>query len=70
MVFKKNHSTQSAALEFIDKIIISMDKGKTPLAIFPDFSKAFDTLDHKILLYKLKHYGIKDKAVFISKLPH
>ena len=44
--------------------MISMDKGKTPLAIFLDFSKALDTLDHEILLYKLKYYGIKDKALF------
>ena len=62
--FRKNHSTQSAALELIDRLMISMDKGKTPLAIFLDFSKAFDTLDHEILLYKLKYYGIKDKALF------
>ena len=44
-----------------------MNKGKTPLAIFLDFSKAFDTLDHEILLYKLKHYGIKDKALFLFR---
>ena len=62
--FRKNHSTQSAALKLIDRLMISMDKGKTPLAIFLDFSKAFDTLDHEILLYKLKYYGIKDKGFF------
>ena len=55
--FRKNHSTQSAALELIDRLMISMDKGQTPLAIFLDFSKAFDTLDYEILLYKLKYYG-------------
>ena len=65
--FRKNHSTQSAALELIDRLMISMDKGKTPLAIFLDFSKAFDTLDHEILLYKLKYYGIKDKALFLFR---
>ena len=63
--FRKNHSTQSAALELIDRLMISMDKGKTPLAIFLDFSKAFDTLDLEILLYKLKYYGIKGKALFL-----
>ena len=44
--------------------MIPMDKGKTPLAIFLDFFKAFDTLDHEIILYKLKYYGIKGKALF------
>ena len=41
-----------------------MDKVKTLLAIFVDFSKTFDTLDHEILLYKLKQYRIKDKSPF------
>ena len=65
--FRKNHSTQSTALEIIDRLMISMDKGKTLLEIFLDFSKAFDTLDHEILLYKLKYYGIKDKALFLFR---
>ena len=67
MTDSKNHSTQSAALELIDRLMISMDKGRTPFAIFLDFSKAFDTLDHEILLYQLKYYGIKDKALFLFR---
>ena len=46
--------------------MISMDKGKTTLAIFLDFSKAFDTLDHEILLYIIfYYYGIKGEALFL-----
>ena len=42
----------------IDRITQELDKGNTPLNIFLDFSKAFDTLDHEIMLYKLEYYGV------------
>ena len=38
-----------------------MDKGKSTCAVFLDLSKAFDTVDHKILLRKLMYYGIRGK---------
>ena len=60
--FRKQHSTELAALELIDRIRKSMDNGQIPVPIFLDLSKAFDTLDHTILMSKLKHYGIKNKA--------
>ena len=41
----------------------AIDKQQVPLAILMDFSKAFDTLDHKILLDKLKYYGIQGIAL-------
>jgi len=56
--FRKNHSTEYAAMEFVDKVAETLDKKCTPFAIFIDLSKAFDTLDHKILLQKLAHYGV------------
>ena len=40
-----------------------MDKGITPLAIFLELSKAFDTLDHSILISKLEHYKIKNNSL-------
>ena len=61
--FRTNHSTEHAALELADRILYSLDHNETPLSIFLDLSKAFDTLDHNILLNKLKHYGIRGEAL-------
>ena len=61
--FRTNHSTEHAALELADRILYYLDHNETPLSIFLDLSKAFDTLDHNILLNKLKHYGIRGEAL-------
>ena len=60
--FRKQHSTKLAALELLDRIHKIMDIGQIPVSIFFNLSKAFDMPDHTILLSKLKHYGIKNKA--------
>ena len=62
----KKHSTEHAALELVDKISEELDKGNT-LNIFIDLSKAFDTLDPKIILHKLNHYGINGPALNTMK---
>ena len=48
--FRAKHSTEHAALELIDRITNKMDTNEIPLNIFLDLSKAFDTIDHSILL--------------------
>lgn len=58
--FRIKHSTETATLQFLDHINGFLDDGKIPLSIFLDLSKAFDTLDHSTLLYKLNYYGISN----------
>lgn len=57
--FQSSHSTEHAILEFIDNILKSFDNGQMTLGVFIDLSKAFDTVDHEILLQKLKFLGIR-----------
>ena len=53
--FQSLHST---ALVLIDCWLINIDKRNSNFAVFLDIKKAFDTVDHEILLQKLKFYGI------------
>jgi hypothetical protein len=65
--FRKHRSTEHATIELTDKILTAMDHNETPLSIFLDLSKAFDTLNHNILLHKLKHYGLTEKSLQLCK---
>ena len=48
-----------AMLDFYDKVSMSFKESAVSIGIFIDLQKAFDTVDHKILLCKLQHYGIR-----------
>ncbi len=60
--YRNRHSTEFASMELLDRIYSHMEQSHIPIAIFLDLSKAFDTLDHSILLDKLQFYGIHDTA--------
>ena len=58
MTFKKKHSTEHAILQLVDQVNNSFEKNQFTLGVFIDLSKAFDTVDHKTLISKLRNYGI------------
>ena len=57
--FRKGYSTEYAILETVEKLKSAVDDQKITCGIFLDFSKAFDTINHHILLEKLYKYGIR-----------
>ena len=68
--FRQKHSCQTALVKLIDQWLACLDKGDYVGALFIDFRKAFDVVDHSILLRKLAMYKIEDQSLlwFISYL--
>ena len=61
--FRANHSCETALINMIDLWLSAIDNGKMIGVVLVDFKKAFDLVDHRILLNKLEIYGIKDEAL-------
>jgi hypothetical protein len=57
--FRKGRSTAQAITEITDTLKTAIDNNLLTCAIFLDFSKAFDTVNHQILLKKIQNYGIR-----------
>ena len=55
-------SASYVLIHLIETIKEALDQGKYGCGIFVDHQKAFDTVDHNVLLGKLKHYGIRGVA--------
>ena len=61
--FRKIHSTQHAIITLVDRITSSLDSGDLVIGVFLDLKKAFDTVDHHILIKKLFSYGIRGNTL-------
>ena len=61
--FRSKMSTSMALLQLVDDLSRVMDDGEYAVGIFVDLAKAFDTVNHKILINKLNHYGIRGTSL-------
>ena len=61
--FRSQHSCESAVSELVSEIVKGFQNGMYTAALFLDLSKAFDTLEHKVLLDKMYRYGIRGSSL-------
>ena len=61
--FQNGKSTEHAVIDIQENILNSLENKKIPCCLLLDFAKAFDTVNHSILVQKLNHYGIRGPAL-------
>lgn len=70
--FRAGHSTNTALLKITNDITKAIDQSRVTFAVLLDFSKAFDTIDHELLIAKLCYYGMSSQVIqwFQNYLSH
>jgi hypothetical protein len=66
--FRKGHSCETQLIEFVDDISKNLQEGQQTDILILDFAKAFDKVNHSLLIHKLQHYGIIGKSVTDSSV--
>ena len=61
--FQRKHSTETSLIKIIDKLLFNLNKDRVSGMVLADYRKAFDMVDHKLLLRKLKVYGVANQEL-------
>ena len=62
---QRSHSTETALIRLTDQILLDIDKDRLTGLIFIDYKKAFELIDHDILLLKLQAYGVESRELML-----
>ena len=54
--YRNHHSTETASVKVLNDLLLAIDKGNDAVLILLDYTAAFDTIDHTLLLHRLENY--------------